>query len=622
MPTAVVASSQRPAAVVDSTPAATSDDNIDMYRRFKELQKQLEQLDIQEEYIKYETKNLKREMVRAREEIQRVRSVPLVIGQFSEIIDAEHGIIQSSQGSSDYVRILSTINREDLKPGCSVALHRHSHAVVEILPPEADSTVQSAAMTEKPDVTYADIGGLDVQKQEIREAVELPLVQKDLYAQIGIDPPSGVLLYGPPGTGKTMLAKAVANHTTATFIRMVGSEFVQKYLGEGPRMVRDVFRLAREQAPSIVFIDEIDSIATKRFDAQTGADREVQRILLELLNQMDGFDQDTTVKVIMATNRADTLDPALLRPGRLDRKIEFPLPDRRQRRLIFQTITGKMNLSEDVDLEDFVSRPEKISAADIAAICQEAGMQAVRRNRYVVTQKDFEKGWKEHVRKKDRDFEFYALSERTLPLRRARAASEGSLTSPYSGRRSLSTDAFGGSGATSASSRGSTDSTSPTESARSLRRQRRAPDRFGEAVPYHYHCPYCEHSCSGTAEEIIMHARVAHRIRVTASHEDCRPREGKREMTLEDPLSPSRLSEGPSDEGSTKKVRFNSQVRVRLMDSDASRVEKLGSILGDDPGKEVFARGWLNAAVESAVGSESSWMSDVATTSNDYQQTS
>ncbi|EER12663.1 26S protease regulatory subunit 6B, putative [Perkinsus marinus ATCC 50983] len=408
---AVVVAGQAPVATgaVDCKPAMSKGNDNDIYRRFKELQKQLEQLDIQEEYIKYETKNLKREMVRAREEIQRVRSVPLVIGQFSEIIDAEHGIIQSSQGSSDYVRILSTINREDLKPGCSVALHRHSHAVVEILPPEADSTVQSAAMTEKPDVTYADIGGLDIQKQEIREAVELPLVQKDLYAQIGIDPPSGVLLYGPPGTGKTMLAKAVANHTTATFIRMVGSEFVQKYLGEGPRMVRDVFRLAREQAPSIVFIDEIDSIATKRFDAQTGADREVQRILLELLNQMDGFDQDTTVKVIMATNRADTLDPALLRPGRLDRKIEFPLPDRRQRRLIFQTITGKMNLSEDVDLEDFVSRPEKISAADIAAICQEAGMQAVRRNRYVVTQKDFEKGWKEHVRKKDRDFEFYAL---------------------------------------------------------------------------------------------------------------------------------------------------------------------------------------------------------------------
>merc|ERR1712139_542668 len=193
---------------------------------------------------------------------------------------------------------------------------------------------------------------------------------------IGIDAPSGVLLYGPPGTSKTMLAKAVANHTTASFLRMVGSEFVQKYLGEGPRMVRDVFRLARENAPAIVFIDEIDAIGTKRFDSQTGADREVQRILLELLNQMDGFDQATNVKVIMATNRADTLDPALLRPGRLDRKIEFPCPDRRQKRLIFQVCSSKMNKSPDIDLEDYVALPEKISAADIAAICQEAGMQA------------------------------------------------------------------------------------------------------------------------------------------------------------------------------------------------------------------------------------------------------
>merc|ERR1719224_12167 len=193
-------------------------------------------------------------------------------------------------------------------------------------------------MTEKPDVTYDDIGGMDVQKQEVREAVELPLTHFDLYKQIGIDPPRGVLMYGPPGTGKTMLAKAVANQTTASFIRMVGSEFVQKYLGEGPRMVRDVFRLARENAPAIIFIDEVDAIGTKRFDSQTGADREVQRILLELLNQMDGFDQSVNVKVIMATNRADTLDPAL-------------------------------------------PRPDKISAAEIRSICQEAGMLAVRKNR-------------------------------------------------------------------------------------------------------------------------------------------------------------------------------------------------------------------------------------------------
>ena len=168
---------------------------------------------------------------------------------------------------------------------------------------------------------------------------------------------------------------------------MVGSEFVQKYLGEGPRMVRDVFRLARENSPCIIFVDEVDAIATKRFDAQTGADREVQRILLEFLNQMDGFDQTTNVKVIMATNRADTLDPALLRPGRLDRKIEFPHPDRRQKRLIFQVCTNKMNLSDEVDLEDYVSRSDKLSAADIAAISQEAGLQAVRHNRYTIIPK-------------------------------------------------------------------------------------------------------------------------------------------------------------------------------------------------------------------------------------------
>mmetsp|Transcript_71693 Transcript_71693/g.202713 ORF Transcript_71693/g.202713 Transcript_71693/m.202713 type:complete len:340 (+) Transcript_71693:353-1372(+) len=245
-----------------------------------------------------------------------------------------HGIVMSTAGSNYFVRVLSTLDREKLKPNASVALHRHSHSVVDILPPEADSTIQ--LVTEKPDVKYSDIGGMDIQKQEVREAVELPLTQFQLYKQIGIDPPRGVLMWGPPGTGKTMMAKAVANATSASFISMVGSEFVQKYLGEGPRMVRDVFRLAQENAPSIIFIDEVDAIATKRFDAQTGADREVQRILLELLNQMDGFDQSVNVKVIMATNRADTLDPALLRPGRLDRKIEFPNPDRRQKRMVLQ----------------------------------------------------------------------------------------------------------------------------------------------------------------------------------------------------------------------------------------------------------------------------------------------
>ncbi|KAL5494495.1 hypothetical protein EMCRGX_G015837 [Ephydatia muelleri] len=377
------------------------------YLKYKELLKHVEFLKVQEDYIKDEMKNLRSEYLYAQEEVKRIQSVPLVIGQFLEPVDQNYGIVGSTIGPNYYVRILSTIDRELLKPNASVALHKHSNALVDVLPPEADSSIAMLTADEKPDVSYADIGGMDIQKQEMREAVELPLTQFDLYKQIGIDPPRGVLMYGPPGCGKTMLAKAVAHHTTAAFIRVVGSEFVQKYLGEGPRMVRDVFRLARENAPAIIFIDEIDAIATKRFDAQTGADREVQRILLELLNQMDGFDQHTNVKVIMATNRHDTLDPALLRPGRLDRKIEFPMPDRRQKRLVFSTITTKMNISDEVDLEDYVARPEKISGADINAICQEAGMHAVRENRYVVLAKDFEKAYKKAVTKEDQEHDFY-----------------------------------------------------------------------------------------------------------------------------------------------------------------------------------------------------------------------
>lgn len=269
----------------------------DLYVKLKKLQRNLEFLALQEEYIKDEQKNLKRELLRAQEEVKRIKSVPLVIGQFLEPLDQHTGIVGSTTGSNYVVRILSTIDRELLKPSSSVALHRHSNALVDVLPPEADSSIAMLGADERPDVSYQDVGGLDIQKQEIREAVELPLTHFDLYRQIGIDPPRGVLLYGPPGTGKTMLVKAVAHHTTANVIRVVGSEFVQKYLGEGPRMVRDVFRLARENSPAIIFIDEIDAIATKRFDAQTGADREVQRILLELLNQMDGFDQSSNVKV-------------------------------------------------------------------------------------------------------------------------------------------------------------------------------------------------------------------------------------------------------------------------------------------------------------------------------------
>lgn len=372
-------------------------ETLDLYKKMKKLECEIELQNIKEEYIKDELRYLRRELVRAQDEVKSIQSVPLLVGTFAEMIDKEYAVVDC--GTPSLVRVMRTIDRHLLKPSTSVALHKHSQSLVDVLPPEGTTAVQ--IVSKPPNITYSDIGGLDMQKQEIREAVELPLTHRDLYQQIGIDPPKGVLLYGPPGTGKTLLAKAVAHHTSASFIAVVGSEFVQKYLGEGPRMVRDTFRLAREHAPAIIFIDEVDAIATKRFDAEHGSDREVQRVLMELLAQMDGFDQNTSVKVIMATNRADTLDPAILRPGRLDRKIEFPLPDRRQKRLIFQVLTSKMNLSPDVDLEDYVSRPDKISGAEICSICMEAGMHAVRRNRYVVLPKDFEKAYEKTVRKPD-----------------------------------------------------------------------------------------------------------------------------------------------------------------------------------------------------------------------------
>ncbi|KAM0687851.1 26S proteasome regulatory subunit 6B [Conglomerata obtusa] len=378
---------------------------FDLYFKYKNLINQHELLLLRSSHLVYEISYLQKELTRVKSEFDRVKSVPLIMGQFIEAIDSQTAIVSTSSGHNSVVKMLSSVDRELLRPNTCVALHKHSSAIVDVLPPESDSGIR--VVDERPDVTYQDIGGLDVQKQEIRETVELPLIESELYRQIGIEPPRGVLLYGPPGTGKTMLVKAVANHTKASFIKVNGSEFVQKYLGEGPRMVRDVFRLARERAPSIIFIDEVDSIASKRFDAATSADREVQRVLLELLNQMDGFDQNANVRVIMATNREDTIDPALMRPGRLDRKIEFPLPDRRQKRLVFNAITNKMSLSDDVDLENLVNRPDRISCADIHSICQEAGMLAVRNSRYVINMKDFDEGYAKVVGRKESEALFY-----------------------------------------------------------------------------------------------------------------------------------------------------------------------------------------------------------------------
>jgi len=327
-----------------------------------------------------------------RSKVDDLRGSPMGVGNLEEIIDDNHAIVSSSVGPEYYVTIMSFVDKDQLEPGSSVLLHNKVLSVVGILQDEVDPLVSVMKVDKAPLESYADIGGLDQQIQEIKEAVELPLTHPELYEEVGIKPPKGVILYGPPGTGKTLLAKAVANQTSATFLRVVGSELIQKYLGDGPKLVRELFRVAEELAPSIVFIDEIDAVGTKRYDSHSGGEREIQRTMLELLNQLDGFDSRADVKVIMATNRIETLDPALIRPGRIDRKIEFPLPDFKTKKMIFQIHTNKMSLSEDVNLDEFVMTKDDLSGADVKAICTEAGLLALRERRMKVAQADFRKG--------------------------------------------------------------------------------------------------------------------------------------------------------------------------------------------------------------------------------------
>lgn len=361
--------------------------------RLLKLERIKDYLLMEEEFIQNQER-LKPQEEKTQEErskVDDIRGSPMGVGNLEEIIDENHAIISSSVGPEYYVTIMSFVDKDQLEPGSSVLLHNKVLSVVGLLQDEVDPLVSVMKVEKAPLESYADIGGLEPQIQEIKEAVELPLTHPELYEEVGIKPPKGVILYGSPGTGKTLIAKAVANSTSATFLRVVGSELIQKYLGDGPKLVRELFRVAEELAPSIVFIDEIDAIGTKRYDAHSGGEREIQRTMLELLNQLDGFDSRSDVKVIMATNRIETLDPALIRPGRIDRKIEFPLPDMKTKRKIFQIHTNRMRLSEDVNLEEFIMTKDDLSGADIKAICSEAGLLALRERRMKVTQADFKK---------------------------------------------------------------------------------------------------------------------------------------------------------------------------------------------------------------------------------------
>lgn len=342
-------------------------------------------------FIEAELIRLQKEIKRMKIELERLKTPPLIIGSIRDVLTDGRVVVKSSTGPDFIVNTAEYIAKEDLIVGARVALNKQTLAVMGVLPPSLDPIVTGAEIIEKPTVSYEDVGGLQEQIREIREAVEDPLLRSELYKKVGIEPPKGVLLIGPPGTGKTLLAKAVAHQTNATFIRFVGSELVQKYIGEGARLVRELFELAKEKSPSIIFVDELDAIGAKRLEIATSGDREVQRTLMQLLAELDGFEPLGNIKIIGATNRPDILDEALLRPGRFDRIIEIPIPNIEARIEIFKIHTKRMNVALDVNLEAIAAKCDNATGADIKAICTEAGMFAIREDRDIVLSSDFEK---------------------------------------------------------------------------------------------------------------------------------------------------------------------------------------------------------------------------------------
>ncbi len=353
------------------------------------LERQARQLETEKQMVESERLRLQREVNNLKVELERLRSPPLFMGYIVEVLDNKSAVVRSTTGPNLVVSISRQVDINELKPDTRVALNQRTFAIVNTLPPTQDPMVQKMELIERPNEKYSDIGGLEPQIQELKETVELPLLKPELFEKIGIDPPKGVLLHGAPGTGKTLLAKAVANETQAAFIRLIGSELVQKFIGEGARLVREIFEFARENAPSILFIDELDAIGSRRLDLATSGDREVQRTLMQLLSELDGFNPRGDVKVVAATNRIDILDPAMLRPGRFDRIIEIPMPNVEGRTEIFKIHSSGMTIKGDIDIDYLVQMTEGTSGADIKNICTEAGMFAIRTNKDHVVNDDF-----------------------------------------------------------------------------------------------------------------------------------------------------------------------------------------------------------------------------------------
>jgi len=355
----------------------------------RHLERRLRALETEKQILQAERSRLEKETQTLRTELEKLRQSPLITATIIEMLEDGRAIVKSSTGPNFVVHVASSIQKDSLQPGALVALNQRSFAITQELPPSRDPIIRAMEIEEAPEVSYSDIGGLRQQLLEIRETVELPLLEPELFEQVGIEPPKGVLLTGLPGTGKTLCARAVAHETHATFIRVIGSELVQKFIGEGARLVREIFMLAKEKAPAIIFIDELDAVGSHRLDIATSGDREVQRTLMQLLSELDGFDTRGQVAVLGATNRPDILDPALLRPGRFDRIIDFPLPDEDSRQEIFKIHTRGMNIDGEIDFGRLLAVTQDRTGADIKSICTEAGMFAIRDKRTCITEEDF-----------------------------------------------------------------------------------------------------------------------------------------------------------------------------------------------------------------------------------------
>jgi proteasome regulatory subunit len=385
------------------------DNDASKQEKIESLEEQLEVLESQNEEMRdklldanAENNKYQQKLERLTHENKKLKQSPLFVATVQELTD-EGVIIKQHGNNQEALTEITDEMREGLEPDSRVAVN-NSLSIVKSLDDETDVRARVMQVDESPEETYQNIGGISEQIDEVRETVEMPLQNPDMFENIGIEPPSGVLLYGPPGTGKTMLAKAVANQTDATFIKMAGSELVHKFIGEGAKLVRDLFELARQHQPAVIFIDEIDAIAAKRTDSKTSGDAEVQRTMMQLLSEMDGFEERGDIRIIAATNRFDMLDRAILRPGRFDRLIEVPKPDTTGREQIFRIHTRNMNIADNVDYEVLAAMAEEASGADIKAICTEAGMFAIREDRTEVRMRDFREAY-EKIGSEDEDSE-------------------------------------------------------------------------------------------------------------------------------------------------------------------------------------------------------------------------